>query len=159
MKYNFLSAMFFADYPQRIYSEFEYKTDRPYAMVCVDLNGHIFALPLRSHIAHNFAYFSDKENRCGIDYTKAVYISKTAYIDETRKPFIRPNEHKALIGKEHLVKNGFINYIKKYVKAQKSKDTNKMKPFNFSTLHYFEPLLDYENDVLNALETSATATV
>lgn len=148
MKYRFLSQSFYLDYPTHLFPELEHKADRPYTIICITLNNYTFALPMRSHICHKYAYITDKANMCGVDYSKAVYISKQAYIDESRKPFIRQNEFNFLRGKEHILKTKFVKYIREYVKAQKSLDPNKMKPFDYSTLHYFESIVDYERDIL-----------
>lgn len=159
MEYRFLSQKFFYNYPQSKFPELEYKIDRPYTLVCITINKHTFALPLRSHIRHRYAYITDKTNMCGIDFSKAVYISDKQYIDIVKKPHIRQNEFDFLKGKEYIVKNKFINYIKQYVKAQKSLDSNKMKNFTYSTLHYFESVINYERDIIIPTEKKETSTV
>lgn len=148
MRYYFLSQFFYNDYPAANFPEIERKSNRPYATICITINNHIFALPLRSHINHPYAYLTDKTKRCGVDFSKAVYISDNKYLDVTNKPYLRQNEFNFLKGKEYIIKNKFISYIKKYVAAQNSLDKNKMKPFKFSTLHYFDKLINYENDIL-----------
>lgn len=70
----------------------------------------LFAIPMRSHISHPYAYMTDKEKRCGVDYTKAVLVTDEArYIEQERKPHIRPNEFDALRGKEYKIKCGMQN--------------------------------------------------
>ena len=41
-------------------------------MVCVQIGGVLFAVPMRSHIKHKYALWADKENHCGVDFSKAV---------------------------------------------------------------------------------------
>lgn len=149
MEYRFLTSKFYSAYPQSKYHEIEQKPNRPYTLICITINKHTFAIPMRSHITHKYAYITDKANMCGIDFSKAVYISDQNYIDMTTKPHIRQNEFNYLIGKDFIVKTKFINYIKQYVKAKKSGDANKMRDFSYSTLPYFEKLIDYEKDIIN----------
>lgn len=152
MKYCFLSQKFYSDYPQHLFPEIEQKQDRPYTIICINLNNYVFALPLRSHINHPFAYMTDKQNKCGIDFSKAVYISNSRYIDKTKKPYIRQNEFNFLKGKEYIIKKKFIKYLQNYVTAQKSLDINKMTSFAYSTLHYFDTIVNYEKDILIPLK-------
>ena len=121
-------------------------------MICITVNQHTFALPLRSHICHPYAYITNKAQKCGVDFSKAVYISDPNYIDNFSRPFIRIDEHQKLIGKEHIIKTKFIKYISDFVESNKSQDENKMKKFTFSTLWYFQNVIDYERDILIPLK-------
>ncbi len=154
MIYKFLSPKFYTDYPAYLFPEIVRKQDRPYIIICINLNGHTFALPLRSHIKHHFAYLTDKDNKCGIDFTKAVYISDSKYIDQNKRPYVRQNEFDFLEGKEYIIKKKFFEYLKKYVRAKKSFDENKMKHFTYSTLHYFDNVVNYESDIIIPLQNS-----
>ena len=58
-------------------------------MFLVELEGHTWAVPFRSHIRHKYAFFTDAENRCGIDYSKAVIDDKPEHIDESVRPHLR----------------------------------------------------------------------
>ena len=149
MIFKFLSQKFCNDYPQSKFPELEYKPNRPYIMLFVTINKHTFALPLRSHVYHPYCYITNKAKRCGVDFSKAVYISDKSYIDNTTRPHIRDDEYKVLVGKEHIIKTKFIKYVSDFVDACKSKDENKLKPFEFSTLHYFTNLIDYGKDILS----------
>lgn len=51
-----------------------------------------FVASLRSHIRHHFAFITDEENGCGVDFSKVVVIKRVWYIDETQTPKIRQNE-------------------------------------------------------------------
>lgn len=154
MIYKFLSGKFYQEYPCSLFPEIEQKPDRPYVIVCIVVNQHEFALPLRSHINHKFAFFTDKQNWCGVDFSKAIYISDLSYIDNNQRPFIRQNEFSALIGKEYIVKQKFLKYVSEYVNAKKSGDKNKLQAFRFSTLPYFENKINYEYDILNSKQMS-----
>lgn len=138
-KFIFLSQNFYNDYPISSYPEIEQKITRPYIQVVIDINGIIFAIPMRSNINHPYALLTDKINRCGLDFSKTVIITKDEYIDKTKTPYIRPNEFNALRGKEYKIKQKLLKYIQKYKKAKEDNTT----PFaheilSNSTLQYFE---------------------
>jgi protein AbiQ len=137
MKYIFLSEKFYETYDQVSYPEIERKPDRPYIMIKICINGVDFAVPLRSDISHNHVFWTDKPNKCGVDYSKVVVIPDLTYID-TRKPYIRPNEHKRLMGKDFILQKGLEKYIKEYKEALRHININKNKILcKFSTLQYF----------------------
>ncbi len=152
MEYYFLSTKFYTDYPSTLFPEIERKSNRPYTILCITINEHTFALPLRSNIKHPFAYFTDKPNKCGVDFSKAVYISNPDYLDKNNRPYLRQNEFNRLKGKEYIIKKKFIKYLQNYVSARKSLDINIKKQFKYSTLSYFETLVNYENDILKLLK-------
>ena len=72
-------------------------------MVGVKVGRVRFAVPLRSHIKHKYVLWTDEENRCGLDFSKAIVLTKPKYIDRSRKPYIRPNEFNSLRGKERII--------------------------------------------------------
>ena len=51
-----------------------------------------FVASLRSHTRHHFAFITDEENGCGVDFSKVVVIKRAWHIDETQTPQIRQNE-------------------------------------------------------------------
>lgn len=139
MEFVFLTAAFYEDHPKEQFPEMEHKEDRPYVLILVTVGANQFAIPLRSHIAHPYAYITDKARHCGADYTKAVLITDEArYIDRERKPYIRPNEFDALRGKEYRIKCGMQKYIETYRAARKSEDPRDKMLVRYSTLQYFE---------------------
>lgn len=92
MKFVFLTKEFYDDY-ENGYDEIEKKSTLPYVQVCIEIDNHIFAIPLRSHITHKYALLTDKQNQCGLDFSKAVLITDyERYIDKFTKPHIRQNE-------------------------------------------------------------------
>lgn len=139
MKYTFLTEKFYNDYPHEKYPQMEIKKDRPYAHISVELYNQLFCIPLRSHIDHPHAFFTNKRERCGVDYSKAVVILNNDYIDTTRKAFLRPNEYKKLRGKDFTIKQQFISYIELYKRAKVDATVDHREDIlNFSTLQYFE---------------------
>lgn len=146
MKYTFLTEKFFNDYPYEQYPQMEIKEDRPYAHVQVEVYNQLFCIPLRSHIDHPHALFTNKKERCGVDYSKAVVINNDEYIDKTKKVFLRPNEYKKLKGKDFTIKKQFLAYIELYKQA-KIDDTvdHRVEILAFSTLQYFEEYI-YNED-------------
>ena len=140
MIFIFLTQSFYSDYAAC--SEIEQKPMRPYVQVCITVNGTTFAVPMRSNINHPHVLWTDQAARCGLDFSKAVVITKQSYIDKTAKPYIRPVEFNALRGKEHLVRQKLIQYINKYKKAKKRLDVPRNQRLcEYSTLQYFERYL------------------
>ncbi len=138
-RFIFLSSDFYNDYPSVKYPEMEQKTNRPYIQVYVEIDGVQYAIPLRSDINHPHVLWTDKENHCGIDFSKAVVINEERYIDATKNPHLRQNEFDALRGKDYRIKTKMQKYIEKYKKARQdlSKPINQ-KLVKYSTLQYFE---------------------
>jgi len=135
MKYIFLSSKFYSDYSNC--PELEQKQDRPYIMLLIKIDNLTFALPLRSNIKHKYAYFSDKVNNCGADFSKAVVISKPEYIDTRRIPRIRQNEYKALENKDYVIALKFKRYLDDYKKACLVNANRMQYKFAYCTLQYF----------------------
>ena len=137
MKYIFLTEQFYIDYAHC--AEIEKKRERPYVQVYVNLHGVDFAIPMRSNITHKHVFWTDRVNKCGLDFSKAVVIVNESYIDTTNVPYIRPSEYAALLGKEYLVAQKLVKYIEKY-KIAKTKLTadDKRRLVQYSTLQYFE---------------------
>jgi len=140
LTYIFLSPEFYRDYAHC--QEIEQKATRPYVQVCVRINGHLFAVPMRSHIKHPHVLWTDKANGCGLDFSKAVVLEKEIYIDSTREPHIRQAEFDSLRGKEYLVKVNLEKYIKKYKEAKARQDIPRNRTLcQCSALQYFEQYL------------------
>ncbi|MBR5000488.1 MAG: hypothetical protein IKT25_00660 [Firmicutes bacterium] len=141
MKFTFLSKEFYEEH--RMHTEIEQKEDRPYVQVIVEINNTLFAIPMRSNINHKHAFFTDKENKCGLDYSKSVVILDERHeLDHVRKPYIREIEFKALLGKEYEVKKGLVKYIRTYKKASAQRDISRNELLcKYSTLQYFEEFI------------------
>lgn len=145
MRFTFLSENFYAQHINC--PEIEQKHDRPYVVTLVTIGTLTFAVPLRSHIRHKHAYWTDKENGCGLDFSKAVVLTGEKDVDLTRAPHIRPNEFDALRGKDYEIKQGLLRYIRAYRKAKQRLDVPRNALLcRFSTLQYFEPYLELLTD-------------
>jgi len=137
MKYIFLTDQFYIDYAHC--DELVKNSERPFIQVYLSVRGIDFAIPMRSNISHNYAFWTDEANRCGLDYTKAVVIEDSCYVDTSRKPYIRPHEHKALVGKEDEVAAGMLRYIEAYIEAKtKPNNHTRQRLIKFSALQYFD---------------------
>jgi protein AbiQ len=136
IRYIFLTKEFYKNYKD--YSEIEKKPERPHVLILINFDNLEFAIPLRSSIKHNYAVWTNKKNKCGLDLSKSIVITNKKYIDSETKVYIRPEEHKKLIGKEYFIKQKLETYIKKYKKALKKQNINSNKMLcDFSTLKYF----------------------
>ena len=114
------------------------KNDRPYAQMRIQINDTVFAVPLRSNIRHNHVFWTDKENRCGLDFSKTVAILDERYILDDH-PQIRQKEFNALIGQDHIIEQKLMKYIGEYkrAKADLSRERN-VRLCAYSSLQYFE---------------------
>lgn len=140
MTFIFLSKAFFDDYSNC--PEIEQKSDRPYVQVIVRIGSVTYAVPMRSHIKHAHVLWTDREQGCGLDFSKTVILSKMSYICQDVAPHIRQNEFDALRGKEQLVKEKLLQYIRTYKKAKKRLDVSRNRTLcSYSTLQYFEEFL------------------
>ena len=134
----FLTKKFYEDYITC--PEIEQKEARPYVRIQVMVNGVLWAIPLRSHIKHEYAVWTDKKNCCGMDFTKAVVVTDPdAYISKTQ-PYIRPDEFKALKElTEYWVAQKMRQYIREYKRAKQNPQIPRNKNLlQYSTLQYFE---------------------
>ena len=141
-----LNAVFLTEEFYRAYekcAEIEQKKTRPYIMVEVFVDGVLWGVPLRSHITHEYVIWTDKENGCGIDFTKAVVIEKPDEYISDNAPHIRPNEFKVLKTIDaYSVSQKMKQYIKAYKKAKQCRTVPRNKRLvQFSTLQYFEEYL------------------
>ncbi|MCL1872537.1 MAG: hypothetical protein FWF85_00275 [Clostridiales bacterium] len=138
MKFLFLNELFYDKYKEC--TEIEQKSMRPYALVYTKINDVQFAIPLRSDINHKeHVLWTDKNNRCGLDFSKAVVIADEKYIDNTKKPFIRQNEFDSLRGKEYIIKQKLIKHISEYKAAKTALHIYRNKLLcQYSTMQYFE---------------------
>lgn len=140
LKTVFLSDAFYKAYPTSKYSEIEQKTDRPYVRIQVMVNSVCWGIPLRSNISHPYVIWTDEENHCGLDFSKAVVITKPVKYISSVKPHIRDNEFKVLKQlDEYTVLQKLQKYIKDYKKAKRSMKVKRNRELvSYSTLQYFE---------------------
>lgn len=138
LKTVFLTNTFYKDHASC--KEIEKKDTRPYIRIQVMVNGVMWGIPLRSHISHEYVLWTDKDNGCGIDFTKAVVIAKPSKYISNTKPYIRPDEFTVLKKlDEHRVVQKLNQYIKAYKKAKEHPNIPRNKQLlQYSTLQYFE---------------------
>ena len=140
LKLVFLTEEFFSDYQSC--SAICTKENRPYVCVRVVIDGVLWAIPMRSHIKHKHVIWTDKENQCGIDLSKAVAIGKEAYISKQR-PHIRENEFEILkrINQYTLIQK-LTQYMNEYKKAKAHLEIPRNQQLvAYSALQYFEEYL------------------
>lgn len=154
---TFLTSEFYNDYPPSKYEQIERKLERPYAQVNVTVKNLHFAIPLRSNITHPHAFWTDKKNRCGVDFSKAVLIlDESKYINASTKVFLRQHEFNKLKGKEFRITKMMSDFIETYKKARLNPDDEiSQKICKYSTLQYFEEYI-YDKNELAIPEIAAT---
>ena len=135
MKLVCLNSNFYNKYLDK--EEILKKQNRPYVIFVVNINNIDWAIPFRSNIRHKYAYMTDKTNNNGIDFTKAVVIDINNDID-SQNVQIRQVEFNMIKGKEHVIKNDFQNFLKRFEKAiNKPEISEHRKILMFSSLNYF----------------------
>lgn len=145
MKFNFLKKEFFEEYKNC--KEMEKKEKRPFALITlIKINDLILAVPIRSHIKHKYAFFTDLNKSKGLDFSKSVVIKDVdKFIDKTTKVYINDEEYKKLLGKEKFIEKKLESYIKKYKKALETPNTEENKSIlKYSALQYFHKELEIE---------------
>lgn len=111
------------------------KYNRPYVCLEVRIDELTFAIPLRHHIPHRHC-FPTIENS-GLDYTKAVVISRSDYLRNER-PTIEQKEYNLIKKSEHRIEQGMRKYLKLYRSAWQYRDNPEyQKILHWSTLQYF----------------------
>lgn len=115
---------------------------RGYGIAVVEIKGLTFAIPLRSCINHKAAYLtvthSNKGNKKGLDFSKALLIRDNSYIsNEIYK--IDKEEHKKLQGKEKFITDKFNKYIARYIDAVNKSDKNILhsQEYRYTTLRNY----------------------
>lgn len=153
---TFLTRDFYNDYPLSKYEQIERKLERPYAQANVTIKNLHFAIPLRSNITHPHVFWTDKKNKCGVDFSKAVLILDVAkYINTTTKVFLRPHEFRKLKGKEFRITQMMSDFIETYKSARLNpNDRINQMICKYSTLQYFEEYI-YHNE-LSIVEVAAS---
>jgi protein AbiQ len=137
----YLTKQFYLDYINC--TEIERKLERPYIMFKIKIDEIDFAIPLRSNINHEHVFWTDKLNKCGLDFSKTLIINDSNYINTSLVPHIRENEYDCLIGKEYIIKTKLNTYIKKYKKALNHTHIHKNAVLcDYSTLQYFHKELN-----------------
>lgn len=133
MKLITLSASFYERYGNC--TEILQKKDRPYYCLTVEVDEQLFAIPLRHHIHHHYAFFTIDE--AGLDYTKAVVIENPGEINPT-PPWINTEEWRIIRKSENEIFYGFRKYVRQYKRALRTPDNPRsQRLLKYSALQYF----------------------
>ncbi|MDR1360720.1 MAG: hypothetical protein LBJ18_00190 [Rickettsiales bacterium] len=136
-RFVLLSDVFYKKYPNNLFPEIEYKNDRPYLVFIIDTECGRFAIPLRSYIRHQEAFFTKPNAICGLDYTKAIFISDISYILCDSNPEINNDEFKKINENINMIKREFVAYLRRYMKSVVRGAFDYDPICKFSTLQYF----------------------
>ena len=141
-----LSDKFIKDYPLSDYPELMYKQGRPYNCLLIDSHdGYFICVPFRSNINHSNAYMFKRTKRSkitksGLDYSKALIISKTAYFD-SKKAVVDDDEYTETVQNINKIANDVLRYVDNYVAhivGEKILNNREFdRKYKFSTLKYF----------------------
>lgn len=119
------------------------KKTRGHGIVKIELNGLIFAIPVRSNIQHNESFIlevsrsRDRHNKgMGLDYQKAVLIRNSAHISSEYFVLRTKQAGRKLVGKEEHITTMFTRYVERYIKAVRNNDQNILNSmeYRFTTL-------------------------
>ena len=141
MEFRRLNAAFYTDFGHN--TEILTKADRPYYVLLLELDGLIYAIPLRSHITHPYCFIADNSSmqNSGLDYSKAVVITDTILYIDPAPVTIRQNEYNVFKQREYLIKRQFSSYVALYKKEVRRRLKNPSLPVSalcrYASLKYF----------------------
>ncbi len=135
MKYIFLSEEFYNTYNEVDYPEILHKPSRPYIMLMIEIDNQTFAIPIRSHLRHKFGFITNKQTNAGLDYTKAVIISKPEYISKRQRITITREEMLVISSSKDLIIENFKRFLQRYKRKVKNNVPDKL--MEFTALKYF----------------------
>ena len=110
MELRYLSSLFYQKYKDcpEIMSKGE---TRPYIILIIEVENNTFAIPIRTNLHKTKdCYESNPQTNSGLDYTKAVVISRDDYIDSSRFPEIEHKEFNYIKFKEREIKIAFAKF-------------------------------------------------
>jgi protein AbiQ len=122
---------------------------RGHGVVQISVNNLVFAIPVRSNIRHKASLIlevdrsSRKVKGMGLDYSKALLISKAQHVSSDVFVLKSKAAGKKLIGKESHVTEQFTKYVKKYVSAVQGADRNILNCFEYR----FTTLTNYHKEL------------
>lgn len=112
---------------------------RGYGIVVISINSLVFGIPLRSHIKHKQAFFTDItqgsecEARRGLDFTKALLLSDEKYLDNSSFKVPVQQFDRIQDNHDHIVEK-FTKYVQKYIRAVQKSDRFVLNLYRYSTL-------------------------
>lgn len=111
------------------------KDTRPYACFTILVDGIQFAIPIRHHIHHPYAFITIGDG--GLDYTKAVVIEDPSYISST-PAIIDTAEWNIIKANSNTIFYEFRKYFRQYLRALKHPNNPRsQKIIRYSTLQNF----------------------
>ena len=146
---HYLSKNFYEKYNADAYPEIEYKKQRPYIVLLIQVDGNTFALPLRTNIKHSSCYkfrYSSRptESITGIDFSKAVIVNDETYIGDVAE--MDNKEYVELSDRIVFIINKFRTYLKGYYLFVSGKaHPQQAKQYRYTTLQYFHKELGIES--------------
>ncbi|MEE3924012.1 hypothetical protein V2K41_18420 [Pseudomonas alliivorans] len=108
---------------------------RGYGIVVFEVRGLTFGIPLRSHVAPSNKHSYLTKGQKGLDFSKAVLLTKEAYIaDEAFR--IPGAEYQKLRDNEYVIEKKFQRYVDRYIKlcTETPESTVLGYEYRFSTL-------------------------
>jgi hypothetical protein len=148
MELRYLSSVFYQNYKDctEILSKGE---TRPYIILIIEVENNKFAIPIRTNLHKTKdCYETNPKTNSGLDYTKAVVISRNDYIDSTKYPEIEHKEYNYIKFKEREIKIAFTKFVSDYKKDVIRHKRNQSIPanprFQYCTLQYFNKELEIE---------------
>ena len=148
MELRYLSSVFYQKYKNC--TEILRKGEtRPYIILLIEIEKNKFAIPIRTNLHKTKdCYESNPQTNSGLDYTKAVVISRDDYIDLTKYPEIEHKEYNYIKFKEKEIKQAFMKFVSDYKKDVIRHKNNPNIPtnprFQYCTLQYFKKELGLE---------------
>ena len=138
---KYLSNKFILKYPEKDYSEFENKLNRPYVVFIIKIDNHTFAIPFRTNMNHKYGYKFKSTGRStntstGLDFTKAVLVDDDSLLGDSAT--IDNKEFLELSKKHFFIRKQFIKYYKNYKKYLNNElNEYQSKAYTYSTLKYY----------------------
>ncbi|MGB0732195.1 MAG: type III toxin-antitoxin system TenpIN family toxin [Pontibacterium sp.] len=123
---------------------------RGHSVVLISVNNLTFGIPLRSNIRHTASHPTQGTHGSphkGLDYSKALLISKPEFISD--EIFRIPNaERTRLKNKAFFITRKFEQYVKKYIKAVNTNNTNiiNSEAYRFTTLRNYHQELGLSDE-------------
>lgn len=145
----FLSQCFYAEYSAELYPEMQRKPDRPYLVIIVEIRDITFAIPLRHHIPHRYSFITNRTERWGLDYSKAVIISRPDFIEKPNRPItINRSEYDRITESKKQIQSEFEHFLNIYERAVLRGTPLSEPVLQFSTLQYFHNELGITHKLL-----------
>lgn len=141
-----LTDKFYEMYCNPPYIEIMQKKGRTYNCLLFQTHYDYFiCIPYRTEISHSYAYHFKKSARSrlhhsGLDYSKIIIISDTAYI-ENKDAFVDKDEFNETMIHLEKIKADALEFVEDYVKHMRGEKmlhpSEFKRRYQFSTLQYF----------------------